>query len=578
MNLNKTLTEWLVRRLPRPFLVFAAEIGGFCPVQDPTGSWASRLRLLIRREPVSFHERLFDAGYYLNNNKDVRESHFNPLLHFLLWGGFEGRKPHPLFDPGWYLAEYGDVAERRLNPLQHYLQFGRPEGRHPHPLFDPAWYINNYPDIKAAGVDPLLHFIRFGGWEGRRPHPLFHSDWYLRRYPRVKALGVNPLVHYLEKGAGKGYRPNTHFNVRRYYKSFPSLAESGVNPLVHYVAGVERGSYDPHPGYPRRGLASVVRGVRPVLQLQPSGKLPAPRAWRNSHPSGAIDVFIVYGLPNVRFIESILIPALAAQNCRMPLRVHALNYSDSSGLLGASTVRFSGGSVAAVIDWSEKRTSGRLGFGEAVNYLFNRVCPADCFLLVNPDSLPMPGCLDRLLTSFCEGSAAFVEARQWPSEHPKEYEARTGWTPWASGAFMLASSEAFRRLNGFDPIYFLYNEDVDLSWRAWLGGMPVAYEPGALCAHFTGLLSYRPARFYNEHFFSLRNFLLIAYKFFGPKGENEAWRLIEAAAIPASFRQSVRESYLKARGAVACVDTVGSFYADKIKIVGLNLYHQVRQV
>ena len=170
-----------------------------------------------------------------------------------------------------------------------------------------------------------------------------------------------------------------------------------------------------------------------------------------------------------------------------------------------------------------------------MNYLFSRVSPESCFLLVNPDSMPMPGCIERLLETFRERSAALVEARQWPSEHPKEYDDGTGWTPWASGAFVLIASRAFQQLQGFDPLYFLYNEDVDLSWRAWLEGFPVVYEPQAICAHFTGLLSYGPTRFYYEHFFSIRNFLVIAYKFYGEDGEQAAWRWIEDARLPGSL-------------------------------------------
>jgi GT2 family glycosyltransferase len=192
--------------------------------------------------------------------------------------------------------------------------------------------------------------------------------------------------------------------------------------------------------------------------------------------------------------------------------------------------------------------------------------------------MPMPGCIDRLLGTFCERSAALVEARQWPSEHPKEYDTVTGWTPWASGAFVLIASQAFRQLNGFDPLYFLYNEDVDLCWRAWLHDMPVIYEPRAICAHFTGLLSYGPTRFYYEHFFSIRNFLVIAYKFFGDAGELAAWRWIEEAPFPEAFRARIKVSYLQVRGDIQRVEVPGAFYADNIKILGLNLYHQLRRV
>jgi hypothetical protein len=538
--------------LPRSLFVLSAEIGGACPVQtdvrmrgrvpDYKWKWLSRLRFLLDRGNRTSPHPLFDPAYYLENNTDVKGSRWSPLLHFLLWGGFEGRRPHPLFDPEWYLAQYPEVASCGLNPLQHYIRYGEREGRSPHPLFDPVWYLHIYPDVKAAGCDPLVHYLEWGAGEGRQPHPLFDGRWYLNRYPHAKESGLNPLIHYVLCGGAKGLNPNRSFNAARYVQQYPT---SIGNPLVHYLTASERGAYDPHIGYPRPGRSRIQLppGAESTLRLSrgiPSGK--PPQAWQNSFDGSSLPVFVVYGSSNVPFIESQLIPALAAQNCRTRIHLHAVNYRQSRALLSPAARTYSDKALIEVSDWSAEREDRHIGFGEAVNYLFDRVSPESCFLLVNPDSLPMAGCIDRLLATFCERNAALVEARQWPSEHPKEYDAATGWTPWASGAFVVIGSRAFRRLNGFDPLYFLYNEDVDLSWRAWLEGMPVIYEPRAICAHFTGLLSYRSTRFYYEHFFSLRNFLLLSYKFFGEPGERAAMHWLEEARLPAALRERIEQS------------------------------------
>jgi hypothetical protein len=72
---------------------------------------------------------LFDENWYLSNNPDVVAAKVDPLRHYLLFGGFEGRDPGPQFSSSWYLATNDDVRNARINPLLHYLKFGRKEGR-----------------------------------------------------------------------------------------------------------------------------------------------------------------------------------------------------------------------------------------------------------------------------------------------------------------------------------------------------------------------------------------------------------------------------------------------------------------
>ncbi|MBN9508876.1 MAG: glycosyltransferase [Alphaproteobacteria bacterium] len=76
----------------------------------------------------------------------------------------------PLFDPGWYAARYPDVGGSRGDPALHYLRYGGREGRHPGPGFDAHWYLEQYPDIR--GGNPLLHYLRAGAAEGRAIRPV----------------------------------------------------------------------------------------------------------------------------------------------------------------------------------------------------------------------------------------------------------------------------------------------------------------------------------------------------------------------------------------------------------------------
>ncbi|OIN12892.1 hypothetical protein [Oceanisphaera psychrotolerans] len=76
----------------------------------------------------------------------------------------------PLFDPKWYLAQYPDIATNvkfRKNPALHYLKFGGFEGRNPSPHFNSAAYLALNPDVQAEGFNPLLHYLRFGQAENR---------------------------------------------------------------------------------------------------------------------------------------------------------------------------------------------------------------------------------------------------------------------------------------------------------------------------------------------------------------------------------------------------------------------------
>ncbi len=78
-----------------------------------------------------------------------------------------------LFDPNWYLTEYPDVRSDGMNPGLHYIRFGGREGRRPSPHFDGQAYLAANRDVATADLNPLLHYIVHGRREGR---PLAPSD------------------------------------------------------------------------------------------------------------------------------------------------------------------------------------------------------------------------------------------------------------------------------------------------------------------------------------------------------------------------------------------------------------------
>jgi len=58
---------------------------------------------------------------------------------------------------------------------------------------------------------------------------------------------------------------------------------------------------------------------------------------------------------------------------------------------------------------------------------------------------------------------------------------------WVSGACFLIRKVAFEAVNGFDTGYFMYVEDLDLSWRLKQAGWRVFFEPEAIVIHDQGL-------------------------------------------------------------------------------------------
>ncbi len=55
--------------------------------------------------------------------------------------------------------------------------------------------------------------------------------------------------------------------------------------------------------------------------------------------------------------------------------------------------------------------------------------------------------------------------------------------PWAHGAFLLARTEAWRAIGGFDPDQWMYAEDIDIGWRMRRAGWFTRYEPTAHVTH-----------------------------------------------------------------------------------------------
>ena len=163
-------------------------------------------------------------------------------------------------------------------------------------------------------------------------------------------------------------------------------------------------------------------------------------------------------------------------------------------------------------------------------------------ILMNPDIIFSPKFLVNVIRPFKDAklNAGIVEARQTPIEHPKEYNTKTGETSWSSGACSVIRSSVFWEVGGYDEKnFFMYCDDVDLSWRVRLFlGKKVIYQPQAVVFHAKRLSSrgkWQPTS--AEAYYSAEAALLMAYKW-----SND--RLL--SSLLANFQLSKDKNLLKA--------------------------------
>ena len=169
------------------------------------------------------------------------------------------------------------------------------------------------------------------------------------------------------------------------------------------------------------------------------------------------------------------------------------------------------------------RTGGNLGYGAAANAGVAVLDPdIDWVIVINPDVVLAPGSIDALLDAADRhptGGAfgplittpegvVYPSARHLPSIGAGVGHAVFGWwwptnpwtqnyrqdaaepvertTGWLSGSCLLLRRTAFGEIDGFDPAYFMYFEDVDLGYRLGLAGWTSVYVPTARAVHQGG--------------------------------------------------------------------------------------------
>jgi N-acetylglucosaminyl-diphospho-decaprenol L-rhamnosyltransferase len=196
------------------------------------------------------------------------------------------------------------------------------------------------------------------------------------------------------------------------------------------------------------------------------------------------------------------------------------------------------------------RTGGNLGYGAAANAGVQALDPAiEWVMVVNPDLVLAPGSIDALLEAagrHPDGGAfgplltdadglVYPSARQLPSVGAGIGHAVFGWwwpknpwtrsyrqdaaeptervAGWLSGSCLLLRRKAFAGVDGFDPEFFMYFEDVDLGDRLARTGWSSVYCPTARAVHLGGRSTERePAAMAEAHHRSAYRYLAKRYR------------------------------------------------------------------
>ena len=124
-------------------------------------------------------------------------------------------------------------------------------------------------------------------------------------------------------------------------------------------------------------------------------------------------------------------------------------------------------------------------------------------LHMNPDTRFDDSCVERLVKTLDENPRAAVVSpliinangdQEIDLMGPEEIEHRKIEVPpdgpfctwYVCGSLWLWRMEAIRKVNGFDPNFFLYNEDVDICIRSAQAGYSLIVEPRAIIHHSGG--------------------------------------------------------------------------------------------
>jgi GT2 family glycosyltransferase len=179
-------------------------------------------------------------------------------------------------------------------------------------------------------------------------------------------------------------------------------------------------------------------------------------------------------------------------------------------LAGEDVIVVDNGGGGPEIDAAAQRarviSSENEGFGAGCNR-GARQADADVLVFLNPDTVARPGAVAALARALEDPTVGVVQARlrlldepellnssgnvvhvsglAWPGGYRDAADdlAAPREIAYASGAACALRADVFRELGGFTEELFLYQEDLELCWRARLSGLRVVVTPDADVLH-----------------------------------------------------------------------------------------------
>ncbi|MBS0242732.1 MAG: glycosyltransferase family 2 protein [Proteobacteria bacterium] len=219
---------------------------------------------------------------------------------------------------------------------------------------------------------------------------------------------------------------------------------------------------------------------------------------------------------NTRAMTLACLDSIVSETQDTPYEIIIVDNASTDGSAAAAAGHKAGPKVIAL--------DRNVGFAEG-NNIAAREASGELVLLLNPDTLVLDGAIDKLVafakaraeaqiwggrTVFPDGSlnrsCAWARMTPWrlfcrasglaalaPNTTLFNGEVMGGWrrdserqVDIVSGCFLLTTRKLWRRLGGFDPVFFMYGEEADFCLRAHVLGARPRCTPAATIVHYGG--------------------------------------------------------------------------------------------